>query len=503
MRARLLAALLLAFGPLLIATPAYGADWITQNGHVVDGTVQFDYRGGTATQNLTAPEGSTLTISVNNTTANCIGNCQPRPDVWTLSVAGQQFSGETIEQREITVQVSGDFTLTVTGRDMGFWAGWYGPIFSAPMITAPVEPEPVETGTWEGQLFTAIAPAGEIFTAVTGWYGAPTDPNCGADVSATLAQFLGNPTFSVSADNGVFGDPCGGVVKVLRVQLSSTATPTPTETPRTPEPSASPSATPTLEPTPEPVAPEPQPTSQPEPPATPSVDAVDVPVVPPVVLPPVVEPVPQPQPIPFPVTPAPEPAPEPAPTPAPAPEPAPEPEATPPPAPEPKPTVEPAPEPPAEAPEPPVEAPPAPPEVIAPKPAPAPPTPLADVDPKTLDPDALTPAEVTQLTAAAIETLATEPQGSPAYERALEQLMVVAQADDEELPAELAAIPLLGDAAGAVLEAFNAIGNIGSDISPKVREQAKKTAIATIAVGTATTASAVAAAGSVGYRRER
>lgn len=472
MRARFVLALLLAFGPLAFAQPAYGADWVTQNGNVSNGSVQFDFRGGSATQTLTAAEGSTLTITVNNLIANCIGNCQPLPDVWTLSVAGQEFAGNTIEQREITVPVSGDFTLTVTGRDAGFWAGWYGPIFSAPVITAPA---PVETGTWEGQLFSATAPEGQTFTAVTGWYGAPSDPTCGADVSATLAAYLGSNTFSVSADNGVFGDPCGGVVKVLRVQLTSTAAPEPTETPQTPQPTPEASPSPSAEPTPEPPAPTSPPISQPEP--------SPIPIVPPVVAPPVVEPVPQPQPIPLP-------APEPEPTP-PALEPTPEPA--------PEPTPQPAPV----SPEPPAEAPPAPPVVITPPPVAEPPTPpLAEVaELAKQDPATLTDAQVELITQVAEATLASEPQGSPAYEAALDQLMVVAEADDAEVPEELAAIPVLGAAAGAVLDAFNQLGNFGADISPRVREQAKKEAIATIAVGTASTASAAAATGAVGYRR--
>jgi hypothetical protein len=72
-------------------------------------------------------------------------------------------------------------------------------------------------------------------------------------------------------------------------------------------------------------------------------------------------------------------------------------------------------------------------------------------------------------------------------------LVVLAQADDVELPAELAAIPLLGEAAGAALEAFNAIGNIGADMSPQVREQAEDAVVASVVVGQVAASAAAAA----------
>ena len=446
MRARFGLALALAFAPLLLAQPAFA--WDTSSGNLNNGSVQFDWRGGTASQVLQVAENSTLTITVNNTIANCIGTCNPIPDTWSLTINGERWEGNSIDIVSIQTIVSGEVVIVATGKDEGFWGGWYGPIFSAPIVTQPV----VETGTWEGQLFSATAPAGEVFTAVTGWYGAPNDATCGADVSAVLATYLGSNTFEVSADNGVFGDPCGGVVKVLRVNLvSGTGQPTPTETPQSPEPSPVESTTPSPAPSTAPEAPALPPVSQPEP--------SPIPIVPPVAAPPVVEPAPQPQPIPLPT---PEPQPEPQPEPAPAPEPAPPapvptPEATP----EPKPTVAPAP---------PVE-------------APKPPQPEIKIDLKTVDPETISPVQQAVITQEAFAVLATAEQGSPAYEQALEALAVVAEADDPELPAELAAIPLLGNVAGAVMDTFNAVGNIGADISPAERERGQQVVVGTVIVG--------------------
>jgi hypothetical protein len=116
-------------------------------------------------------------------------------------------------------------------------------------------------------------------------------------------------------------------------------------------------------------------------------------------------------------------------------------------------------------------------------------------------PEDLTDAQVEQLVEAALVVFETAEQGSEAYEQALEALAVAAEADDAELPSELAAIPLLGDVAGAALEVFNNIGNVGADMAPEVREAAEETVIATViaagaainAVQSATTAAASAA----------
>jgi hypothetical protein len=129
----------------------------------------------------------------------------------------------------------------------------------------------------EGDLVSISAPVGYVFANATAWYGSPTDVSCGITVSDVVNQVItGNSTASFYADNGTFGDPCGGVVKVLRMSTPVTPivvvppvvvepTPTPTPEPQptvTPEPAPEPTPTPepTVEPTPEPT---PEPTEQP------------------------------------------------------------------------------------------------------------------------------------------------------------------------------------------------------------------------------------------------
>ena len=139
-------------------------------------------------------------------------------------------------------------------------------------------------------------------------------------------------------------------------------------------------------------------------------------------------------------------------------------------------------------------------DAIPPYVAPEPEEPKAPEIPEG-DPKDLSTEEVAALVTQAEAVLESAEQGSPEYEQALEALAVAAQADDPEISAELAAVPLLGDAAAAVLESFNALGNVGADMAPAVREEAEKTVIASViatgaavnAVQAATTAAAGAA----------
>lgn len=268
--------------------------------------------------------------------------------------------------------------------------------------------------------------------------------------------------------------------------------PTPAE-PTEPQPTPSPEPNPTPEPTPSP-----EPTPEPTP--TPNPDSGDSPEP----TPPQPEPTPEPQPQP---SPEPWPLPEPTPpdssteepsTPVEPETPTPGPSDTPeePSSPEPEvptepeaPSVTPNPEP--EEPSPP----------ITPEPETNPSVPpvtelienLSEVDPTTLSDE-----QVEQLVEAALETFETAEPGSPEYQAALEALAIAAEADDLELSEELAAIPLLGDVAGAALEVLNNLGNVGADMSPQVREQSEKVVIAAVIVGqvamTATAAATSAAA---------
>ena len=61
-------------------------------------------------------------------------------------------------------------------------------------------------------------------------------------------------------------------------------------------------------------------------------------------------------------------------------------------------------------------------------------------------------------------------------------LMDKAQEDDIVVPENIASIPLIGDTAVAVINALNFIGNVGADMTPAVRKQAKQTLVSAVIV---------------------
>lgn len=86
----------------------------------------------------------------------------------------------------------------------------------------------------ENGAVTLTAPAGNVFTSVTfASYGTPNG-SCGSFIIGAChaansqaiveAALIGNNTATISATNGVFGDPCGGTVKRLYIEAVYTST---------------------------------------------------------------------------------------------------------------------------------------------------------------------------------------------------------------------------------------------------------------------------------------
>lgn len=297
----------------------------------------------------------------------------------------------------------------------------------------------------EGQSLHVVAPEGQQISSVTAWYGDPNNSARGLDVSSTLTQLAAGQTSVNIESSNMYGDPAGGTVKVLIFIVSYEPS---TVIAPVVEPTPTPIPTPT--PTQTPVIIDPTPVVIPEPVITPTPIPTEEPVVVPTTEPTVAP------------TPTTTPTEEPTPTPTQTTEPTKKPET---PVVQPTPTPEPVPTP----------------EVPA--------EPELPVDVKTIDPNTLSDKQVEELVVAANAILSTAEQGSPAYQEALQALAVAAIADDPQLPAELAAVP----GAAAVLEAFNTLGNVGADMAPAVREEAKKTVIASvIAAGAAVNATMMA-----------
>lgn len=373
----------------------------------------------------------------------------------------------------------------------------------SPTPTPEITPQPNPTSNppsntvmgivGEGGLLQLVAPVTKIFTSIIfASYGTPNnyqiDANCHAESSMqkVIEFVLGRQIAEIAADNGVFGDPCGGTVKQLAViaaygdaspspSTSDSATvvsPSPSPEPSAPAPESSPSPSPTPEPSIEPV---PQPTVTPQPP---------------------VEPRPEPSPSPTPTSPEPSPSPSPEPEPSPEPtvSPDPEPEETPEPSPTPSPEETPTPEPsPTPEPEPSSSA--------SPEPEPTPTDnasepPVVEEKPITEEEKAevglalvaaLAPGEA--LSAEAIKeagiTYADLPPATPVEVRTDAEgnpVIITAEVADAltlvENPAELVGA-LFTDPAKALL----ALGSLGADMSPEEREDAQKAVVAAVVVG--------------------
>lgn len=134
------------------------------------------------------------------------------------------------------------------------------------------------------------------------------------------------------------------------------------------------------------------------------------------------------------------------------------------------------PDPPVVIPEPPVTEPTS--EPSNPEPTPS----ITELNPADIDPQSLTSADVALLIETANAILETASPGSPEYAQALAQLFVAAQADDIVVDQQIASIPVFGATVVALTDAINYLGNVGADMSPKVRATAKKEVIAAVIV---------------------
>ena len=68
------------------------------------------------------------------------------------------------------------------------------------------------------------------------------------------------------------------------------------------------------------------------------------------------------------------------------------------------------------------------------------------------------------------------------HQALMDALMNQAEADDIQVPEEIASIPFIGDSAVAVINALNFVGNVGADMTPAVRHKAKQEVVAAIVV---------------------
>ena len=123
------------------------------------------------------------------------------------------------------------FKVRADNDSLPVYSGWSNEVSGTttlPPITYSLSDAVWETAN-EGSDLTLTAPRGNEFTDVLfASYGTPTGSNglyrksqCDSpsSMSEVEAMFIGKTSATISADNGVFGDPCGGTYKHLTVVL--------------------------------------------------------------------------------------------------------------------------------------------------------------------------------------------------------------------------------------------------------------------------------------------
>jgi hypothetical protein len=131
--------------------------------------------------------------------------------------------------------------------------------------------------------------------------------------------------------------------------------------------------------------------------------------------------------------------------------------------------------------------------VVEPSPEPSP-SPTLPVEEKEPEPK---PVKIT-------EEILPEPETTPEPEPTTEPEPtpeVVVEESETEVPAFLASIPLIGDLAETVLDLFNDLNEVGSDMSPEARERAQEIVIVSIIVTQIVGVSAAAAIASTSRRK--
>lgn len=179
--------------------------------------------------------------------------------------------------------------------------------FSPLLFPTAAKADTYSAEVWEGYSATITAPEGQYFSGISSAFYGSQDETCGEDVSQILLPLIVNQTtIELPSNNGIFGDPCPGIYKILEVYLNTDyfVVEPPVVVDPTPEPTPTPTTFPTQEPTPDPtptVEPTPQPTVEPtiEPTPEPTIQPTIKPTVKPTKTPdPIITPAPTPTTIP-------------------------------------------------------------------------------------------------------------------------------------------------------------------------------------------------------------
>jgi len=250
--------------------------------------------GTTVAWNETCPPVPPDIVCWDNSSVPWNGTCSPEPVVVCWDGSTVHYQSECSPTPPDIVCWNGDVVpwngvCPVIPPPVHCWDGsyveWNQQCPEEPVVITYPE-NAVFITSYENSQISYTAPVGKrIKEILFASYGTPENYQYGLCDSKNSLQLVteavSNNILNINADNGVFGDPCGGVYKHLSVVLTieddpnyvePSASPSPSPEPTvepTVEPSPTPTPTPTVEPTPEP---SPSETVEPTPSPTPTVE---------------------------------------------------------------------------------------------------------------------------------------------------------------------------------------------------------------------------------------
>lgn len=120
---------------------------------VTESVIQFSYMNGMVEATVLTPEGATVvfSVTVDNTETNTIGYQGETSDRWAVTLIGDETATVAddlvaVSFVELSVMSSGTVTVQMSGIDVGYWAGYYGPRMSGWSLTVE-EPATTTTST--------------------------------------------------------------------------------------------------------------------------------------------------------------------------------------------------------------------------------------------------------------------------------------------------------------------------------------------------------------------
>ncbi len=196
--------------------------------------VTYTFTGATTGSGSGTGSGQVFNKGITRVVVNATNACTTATASFDVTVVDDVKPVMATKNHTVYLNASGQATITPANVDNGS-SDNCGPVTLSLLNTGVI----CATAA-EGSSITLQAPAGAVITSINfASYGTPTGScgnfvlgSCHAANSKTIVEglALGRNSVTISATNGVFGDPCGGTVKRLYVSATYSGGSVPTNT---------------------------------------------------------------------------------------------------------------------------------------------------------------------------------------------------------------------------------------------------------------------------------